>query len=187
MRNKSYSKSNIIFKLASVLLCMTMLSIYLVTGLYAKYSNKSESGNVAAVAEFSPVARFSNATWVFESDGSENEYSYEYKIKLSNPSEVDVSCGLEITFPDEMLKGAKFTFNNNTLTFDDDTPKAANVATLDFGKIADLDAGQNTETQYILKVTIDKNCYNRIMATHSGQNDSLSAHFEAVVSFTQID
>lgn len=187
MRNEFYSKSNIFFKLAAVLLCLTMLSIYLVSGLYAKYSNKSESGNIAAVAEFSPLASFNNDTWVFASDGSKDEYSYEYEIKLSNPSEVDVRCGFEIAFPDDMLKGAKFTFNGDTKIFNDDTPETANVVTLDFGEFADLDAGQTTETIKILKVTIDKDCYDNIMAAHGGHGDSLSAHFEAVVSFTQID
>ena len=86
-----------------------------------------------------------------------------------------------------MLKGAKFTFNGDTKIFNDDTPETANVATLDFGEFADLDAGQTTETIKILKVTIDKDCYDNIMAAHSGQGVSLSAHFEAVVSFTQID
>lgn len=180
MLNNSYSKSNIFLKLAAVLLCLTLLSVYLVSGLYAKYSNKSASGNVAAVAEFSPLASFDNGTWVFESDGSESEYSYDYEIKLSNPSEVNVQCGLEIAFPDGMLDGARFTFNDNTQEVEDEE-------IMDFGEFATLDAGNTTGITKILTVTIDKACYDNIMANHSGQNASLSAHFEAVVSFTQID
>ena len=107
-------------------------------------------------------------------------YSFEYQIKLSNPSEVDVNCGLEITFPDDMLSGAVFTFN-------DTVKENNNGASINFGNFEDLSAGDMTGVTEILKITINKECYDRIMSTHNGQNSSLSAYFDAVISFTQID
>ncbi len=180
MRTESRSKLNIPLQLAAVLLCLTLISIYLVSGLYARYTTKHTTSTAAAVAEFSPLASFAEDTWFFDSDGSETAYSFEYQIKLSNPSEVDVNCGLEITFPDDMLSGAAFTFN--------DTVKANNNgAAIKFGDFGVLSAGDTTGVTEILKITINKECYDRIMSTHNGQNSSLSAYFDAVISFTQID
>ncbi|MBQ4533647.1 MAG: hypothetical protein IJA18_00435 [Ruminococcus sp.] len=180
MRTDSRSKLNIPLQLAAVLLCLTLISVYLVSGLYARYATTQRISKAAAVAEFSPLASFTEDTWVFDSDASQTAYSFEYEIKLSNPSEVDVNCGLEITFPDDMLSGAVFTFN--------DTVKENNNGTaINFGNFEDLSSGDATGVTKILKITINKECYDRIMSTHNGQNNSLSAYFDAVISFTQID
>ncbi|MBR6669426.1 MAG: hypothetical protein IKL31_01610 [Ruminococcus sp.] len=180
MRTESRSKLNIPLQLAAVLICLTLISIYLVSGLYARYTTKHTTPTTAAVAEFSPLASFAEDTWVFDSDGLQTAYSFEYQIKLSNPSEVDVNCGLEITFPDDMLSGAVFTFN-------DTVKENNNGASINFGNFEDLSAGDMTGVTEILKITINKECYDRIMSTHNGQNSSLSAYFDAVISFTQID
>lgn len=180
MRSESRSKLNIPLQFAAVLLCLTLISVYLVSGLFARYTTERTSGNSAAVAEFSPLASFVEDTWVFDSEGTATAYSFEYQLTLSNPSEVDVSCGLEITFPDDMLNGSVFTFM-------DVQKENINGAAIDFGDFASLTAGDTVGIKKILRITIDENCYNSIMSFHDGQTDSLAAYFDAVISFTQTD
>lgn len=180
MRTESRLKSNMPLQLAAVLLCLTLFSIYFVSGLYARYTYKKTNNNSAVVAEFSPLASFVNDTWVFDTDTSVSTYSFEYQIKLSNPSEVDVECELEISFPDAMLNGAVFTFGDSVKENSDGT-------SIRFGNIAVLSAGDTTGITEILRITIDQDCYNRIMSSHNGQTSSLSAHFDADISFTQVD
>jgi len=179
MRSEFRAKLNIPLCLAAVLLCMTLVSVYLVSGLFARYTAKGTSDNAAAVAAFTPLAAFEEDTWVFEHDGSVS-YSFTYQLALSNPSEVDVRCGLTISFPDRLLDGAVFTFM-------DVQKENTNGTAIDFGEFASLAAGDTAGIVQTLKITIDEECYNNIMASHDGQTDSLAAHFEAVVSFTQID
>lgn len=176
MRSKYSSKLNIPLQLAAILLCVTLISVYLVSGIFARYTTENSSGNTAAVAEFSPTASFVEDTWVFDSD----TYSFEYQIKLTNPSEVDVNCSLEISFPDDMLNNAEFTFNDETKT-------NINGNTIQFGSFANLSSGDTTGITEILKVTISEDIYNSIMSSHNGQTSSLAAHFDAEISFTQID
>ncbi len=49
----SETKRNIPLRIAAVLLCLTLLSTYLVSGLLARYSASGESGDGARVAKFS--------------------------------------------------------------------------------------------------------------------------------------
>lgn len=177
MRSEYSSKLNITLQLAAVLLCLTLISVYFVSGLFARYTTENTTGNSADVAEFSPAASFVEDTWVFESD---KLYYFDYQIKLTNPSEVDVDCSLEISFPDDMLNNAEFTFKGNTI-------KNNNGSTLQFGSIANLSSGDTAGITETLRITINEDIYNRIMATHNGQTASLAAHFEAEISFTQID
>ena len=177
MRSEYNSKLNIPLQLAAVLLCLTLISVYFVSGLFARYTTENTTGNSAAVAKFAPAASFVEDTWIF---GSDNSYYFEYQIQLTNPSEVDVDCSLEISFPDDMLNDAEFTFKGNTI-------KNNNGSTLQFGSFANLSSGDTTVVTETLGITINEEIYNRIMATHDGHNASLTAHFEAEISFTQID
>ena len=47
MRTESRSKSNMPLQLAAVLLCLTLFSIYFVSGLYARYTYKETNNNSA--------------------------------------------------------------------------------------------------------------------------------------------
>ncbi len=176
MRSEYSSKLNIPLQLAAVLLCLTLISVYFVSGLFARYTTENSTGNSAAVAEFSPAASFVEDTWVFDSA----TYSFEYQIQLTNPSEVDVNCSLEISFPDDMLNDAEFTFKDKTI-------KNSNGSTLQFGSFGNLSSGDTTGITETLRITINEDIYNRIMASHNGQTAFLAAHFDAEISFTQID
>lgn len=164
MRSEYSSKLNIPLQLAAIMLCVTLISVYLVSGIFARYTTESSSGNIAAVAEFSPAASFVEDTWVFDSD----TYSFEYQIKLTNPSEVDVNCSLENFFPDDMLNNAEFTFNDITKT-------NINGNTLQFGSFANLSSGDTTGITETLKVTISEDIYNRIMSSRGADIFSCSA------------
>ena len=52
MVKQTNQKRNIPIRLAALLLCLTMISLYLVSGLFAKYTTESDSSDSARVAAF---------------------------------------------------------------------------------------------------------------------------------------
>ena len=53
MSNRKASKINIPMFVACVLLCLTLISVHMLGGIYAKYISKSEGDDSARVAKFS--------------------------------------------------------------------------------------------------------------------------------------
>ncbi len=87
---------------AGVLLCLTMLSLYLVSGLYAKYSSMAEASDGARTAAFYLKAEgdFLQNTEVKIIPGDTEEKI----IKIVNNSEVSLSYTLIIKNETENLR-----------------------------------------------------------------------------------
>ncbi len=95
-KHQNNAKVNIPLRVAAVLLCLTLVSTYFVSGLQARYSTSGQSGNSAGVAKFSiegsgtllqPIeARVSPgdpkpATLIIE---NKSEVAVEYSITVTN-------------------------------------------------------------------------------------------------------
>ena len=120
-------KVNIPMCAALVLLLLTMISIHMTSGLYARYTANSTATDSARVAKFD-----------VEGTVTETATNGEYKLTVNNKSEVAVKYKVIVTFNKALpetdtltlsLSGAKTT----TL---DDTKKAYTFTNVDNWKLA---------------------------------------------------
>ncbi len=86
-------------RLASVLLCLTLLSTYLLSGMLAKYGVVSESSGAARVAKFEIIAsdvEGENSMLCSVISATSPGETVVYKIEVTNASETAVSFDLTV-------------------------------------------------------------------------------------------
>ena len=93
MAGKS-TRPNWILRIAGVLLCLTLLSVHLTSGMYARYSSTVTVTDSARVARFevNETGTFSKELLLEYFPGSTNTYT----VVLENHSEVAVKCNVNI-------------------------------------------------------------------------------------------
>ena len=96
--SKSNKKTPIVFYVGIVLACLTLISVYMTSGLYARYTTRATSSDSARVAKF----RVTDTLTVTDSKGDEvNSFtmiedslipgeSTTYAFEVQNDSEVAV-------------------------------------------------------------------------------------------------
>lgn len=92
---KNKPKRNIPLCAAAVLYCLTVLTTYLVCGLYARYSTSGQTGDQARVAKFSVVGSCTLSQSI--DHGFVPGDSIEVPIVIHNNSEVAVEYTMEVT------------------------------------------------------------------------------------------
>ncbi len=122
--HKSKPKGNILCRAAAVLFCLTLVSTYLVTGLFARYSTSGQSADSARVAKFSISGDEKLSTGIevkLIPGGSESanlvinnnsEVAVEYTIVVTNVTE-NLPLSFRMEKPDSSLvsvqSGTPFT------------------------------------------------------------------------------
>ncbi len=182
MVKKASRKLNIPLQLAAILLCLTLISLYLVSGLLAKYTAQGENTHSARIAAFAPKAVLEEDVWEYNLAKSkkDNIFYFDYPLKITNASEVDVSYHISISLRNSSMIGADFTINDTTKTADSLTP-------LEFKNVGTLDANNTTGIEQNIRVTITEETYNAIMGNYTGDTDSFKTFFDVAVMFTQVD
>lgn len=127
---------NQIMRLAAVLLCLTLLSLYLLCGMYARYTSQDSGGDSARVAKFnvSESDSLQRHTYAVEitPDTSEN-----LEVQITNSSETSVKYILEFLVEGNLpititpdTNGAGNTLNQqNPNAWIWETTKASNLNT----------------------------------------------------------
>lgn len=88
-----------IMQIAATLGCLTLISIYLLSGVYAKFSSSASGSDSARVAKFDVQIENLSATQVFNELGTTADAEqYDYKFKVVNNSEVAINYSLKVTF-----------------------------------------------------------------------------------------
>ena len=174
MQEKAGRKLNIMLRIALILLMLTLVSIYLASGIFARYVSENSGNSDANTAKFAPMAEFTNADWWYDPDSEMK--TFDYNLKLTNLSEVDVRYDMTITFPDDVLDGAEFKFDGNKQTVDHETP-------LHYSNIAEV--APNDMTTRTISLTISEDCYNKMAAKYNVSK--LTAFFDADITVSQID
>ena len=182
MVKKASRKLNIPLQLAAILLCLTLISLYLVSGLLAKYTAQGENTHSARVASFAPKAVLDKDVWNYNLAHckTDNKFYFDYPLIITNASEVDVSYHISISFKDNSMNNAVFTINSTSQTADGLTP-------LEFKNVGTLDANNTTGITQNISVTITEETYNAIMENFKGDTDSFKTYFDVAVMFTQVD
>lgn len=163
MKNK---KVNIPIRIASVMLCLVLFSLYMTSGMFAKYTTGGNGKGNGRVAKFSVTA----------TDAGESEYVFDqaavqqpdgsYSVTVKNDSEVAVRYTIILRFKEDKPNYLTITpadenvtvsYDNNDkkvvmLTGGDLIPKSSAVTkTIKFGVNYDefvdgVTLGQQTET-----------------------------------------
>lgn len=120
MSKKTDKKINIPVIAACILLCLTMISMHMVSGFYAKYTVESVSGDTARVAKFDitenikeleiPIEIVPNT---IDENGVKGRHVVEINVK--NSSEVAAKYSLNVINHTKNIEGLEFKLYNASL------------------------------------------------------------------------
>ena len=166
-------KVNIPMCLACVLLCLTLISMHLTTGLYARYTTTAQASDSARVAKFH-VTGTPDAVVTIESDA---DNSGTYQLTVTNHSEVSVEYDLDIVFTTAVTEWMNLEIQNATVT-EDENKKEFHAK--DAGTLAPGGAATH-------EVTFTVTQWSEITRNMSGKEDSKELTFTVNIHATQID
>ena len=181
IRQTVKSKKNITLHLAAVLLCLTLFSVYLTSGLFARYTAQDSGNDSARVAGFHPTATIEPADQTIKYDIDTESYTINYTIAVANPSEVAVKYDVVISFNDATLNGAVFQFDDKA----EQTINTSQSST--FNNVGVLSANETTPQNHTLTFTVTRNLIEKLVAAAPDSTLDLKTYFTATVDFTQLD
>jgi len=172
MEMKKNRRINIPMRIASILLCLVLFSVYMTSGMLAKYTTGGSGRDQGRVAKFSVSAAADNANYVF-TQGEETPVK-SYTVTVNNPSEVAVRYTVQLQF-DEAVPDYLVIKRGDTPV----TPSTVDrkLVELQGGTLAPKGIGTDT-----ISFSID---YNKFVQSNSGHEVTLN--FSAAVKFIQID
>ena len=171
---KKTATGPLLLRIALILLCMTLFSTSMLSGLYAKYIAKNNGEDSARVAKFDVEA--AGLSGDITVDASIGQTNGEYKFTVTNKSEVAVSYDLVITFDQALPAGVSLTLQDYGLSISEGN-------TFTFSKIASLAPGM-VGTEHTLTFQLDLNAFTEEV---SGESVSKTVSFTATIRCTQID
>lgn len=163
----------LLLRIALILLCMTLFSTSMLSGLYAKYTAKNDGNDDARVALFKVEAGWSENVTVNASVG---DTQGNYTFTVTNDSEVAVRYDLIVTFDQTLPAGVSLALQDYGLSLSD-----GNIYT--FHNIASLAPG-TTGTTHTLTFTMDPDAFTK---SESGSSVTKTVSFTATIRCTQID
>ena len=98
MGSSAHFGSNV-FRVALILLCLVLVSVHLMSGLFAKYSITGHSTDGASVAKFDVEVTGADPNAVVITCSEVATGTGEYQITVKNNSEVAVSYALTVDVP----------------------------------------------------------------------------------------
>lgn len=143
---------SLMMRIAAVLLCLVMVSIHLMSGMYAKYTTNGSGNDDARVAKFDVnITGDAEAVVVDCAKSTDNVYS----ITIANTSEVAVSYTLAVTWNNTAVMGT-FDETSGTLAALNDTDMRTLTFTVnDWSEITKTMTGENGEVSLNFTVTIN--------------------------------
>lgn len=171
---KKTATGPLLLRIALILLCMTLFSTSMLSGLYAKYIAKNNGEDSARVAKFNVEA--AGLSGDITVDASAGKTNGEYKFTVTNNSEVAITYDLVITFDQALPTGVSLTLQDYGLSISKDN-------TFTFSKVASLAPGM-VGTEHTLTFQLDLNAFTEEV---SGESVSKAVSFTATIRCTQID
>lgn len=174
MKNK---KVNIPIRIASVMLCLVLFSLYMTSGMFAKYTTGGNGKGNGRVAKFSVTA----------TDAGESEYVFDqakqqpdgsYAVTVKNDSEVAVRYTIILRFSEDIPNYLTITPDENVTVSPDENDK----------KVVMLTGGDLIPKSSAVTKTITFGVnYDEFVdgVTLGQQTETIS--FDTIVRLTQID
>lgn len=174
MEMKKNRRINIPMRIASILLCLVLFSVYMTSGMLAKYTTGGSAKDQGRVAKFSVSVTANDADYEFRQSDKETEQVKSYTVTVNNPSEVAVRYTVQLQF-DEAVPDYLVIKRGETAV----TPATVDRKTVELqgGTLAPKGTGTDT-----ISFSID---YNKFVQSNSGHEVTLD--FSAAVKFIQID
>ena len=186
---------SILIRLAAVLFCLLMVSIYLMSGLFARYVSRDQGTDSARVAKWDVAAMLSPApvgektfsqvdvVCQKKTDGTEIENQGIFELTLTNKSEVAVQCAVAVKLYQPLPKGVTAVLRN---------PAGQEIIPTESEggeKLTyDLKAGSGS-AKYDLVFTVDWKVIDFAVHNTDGKFDeeTITLDFDVDVSIDQID
>ena len=182
----------ILLRVALVLLCLVLLSVYLMKGLYARYQTTGSGSDSARVAKFDVNVHFKEGGVLKDSVNAEMKYNQAtgaYTIVVDNDSEVDIRYDIYIeNIQVEVSIDGKepiTTASGISVRLDDgDTTAVAAGGTVTFLNAGTMDSNAVSDNTHTLNFLVD---WNTFLEDISGESVSATIDFDVRVDIEQID
>ena len=174
MKKNKFSSGQIMIFVAGALFCLMLISVSLMSGLYARYISNGEGDDTARVAKFDVATTVPNVDAQFINNTASGNVK---TLSVTNNSEVAVRCDLVLTFevplPDYIsitVGGTTVTGNNtdNVITFENVFSLAPN--------------GDDADTTLTFSMNLDK-----LTDNATGESVSADLTFNGTLKCVQID
>ncbi len=154
--NTSSKKTNIIFRLLAVLLSLTLVSVWLLSGIAAKFTTKSVYSDSARVAQFTFNIAEANNTHLLDLSKLNNpgdKVTYDFVVtnnKLGKITEVAVNYAMNIQLDGSMPVKCTVKNKANDETVFTVCNYETSADTKKTSKTFSFDAGKDSSDEYIL-------------------------------------
>ena len=173
---KKTTTGPLLLRIALILLCMTLFSTSMLSGLYAKYTAKNNGEDSARVAKFDvEAAGLSGDVTV---DASVADSAGTYSFTVTNHSEVAITYDLVITFAGGIPPYAQVSLDGIAGTLSGDSIIFSNVASL---------APAAPAKNHTLTFTVNMSKLDSLTQPATGESYSKPVAFTATIRCTQID
>lgn len=91
-------KAPIAFRLGLILLCLLLVTVYMMSGIYARYSSTATASSSARVAKFEFGDNLSDQVTTLQTNAAELHPGWTQKvsIQITNTGEVTLTCTVKI-------------------------------------------------------------------------------------------
>ncbi len=138
-----------IMRIAATIGCLTIISAYLLSGVYAKFSTSASGSDSARVAKFDVQIENEPDNQVFNKLGTTADAEqYDYKFTVKNNSEVAINYSLKVTF-DNALPA------NVTLWIDDKKAVSCDGTKTEFILLEDGTLNYNGNKEHTLSIEVE--------------------------------
>lgn len=174
MKSK-FTSGHIMIFIAGALFCLMLVSVALMSGLYARYVSNGDGDDAARVAKFDVATTVNNVNAEFINKGETNN---TYTIAVTNNSEVAVRCDLVLVFDNPV--------QHLNVTVDGIAPTeiSADKKTITFRNIASLAPNGDTANCTLAFAVTD---WNAVTSEATGENIEFIFKFDGTLYCTQID
>ena len=173
---KKTTTGPLLLRIALILLCMTLFSTSMLSGLYAKYTAKNNGEDSARVAKFNvEAAGLSGDVTV---NASQADAAGIYQFTVTNHSEVAITYDLVITFPSGIPPYAQVSLDGKS-----GTPDGNSITFSDVASLAPAAPSKN----HTLTFTVNMSKLDSLTYSADGETYSQKVTFTATIRCTQID
>ena len=162
------TKVNIPMVVALILLMLTMISVHLTSGLYARYTARATASDSAHVA-FWNVGATSEKPAV-SIDCSTDDLDDVYRFTVTNNSEVTARYDVVVTFTEALGEGISFKLDKTK------TPQTNDNKTFTFENVGQLNYGGDSAEHTLTFVAVSEDI-----------SEDVSCDFTVTIDFEQID
>lgn len=147
---KTNTRTPVVFSVGCVLLCLTLLSSNLTSGLYARYSTTASGSDSARVAKFDVRNTVSSASTNIQLNFYDpSHFTDTVLFTVTSSSEVAVRYSVTVTMPDDELN-----YNWLEVKLGDSESSQTADNTFTFSKVGEFTPGATGEQSHILSFTI---------------------------------